>query len=152
MNSQHEVRIHIDQTPHNSPNPTTGEALYTLGKVSPGLDLYREVGGDREDPAIPNDRTPVHLKTDEHFHGGGAHKKEFTIVVNGKKKIVTKSELSFDDLVAQAFNPVPTGPNVLFTITYEGGPRENSEGTLMKGHSVKIRSGMIFNVKHTDRS
>ena len=110
MNSQHEVRIHIDQTPYNSPNPTTGEALYILGKVSPGLDLYRKVGGDREDPAISNDRAPIHLKAGEHFHSGAAHKKEFTIVVNGKKKVVTKAELSFDDLVALAFNPVPTGP------------------------------------------
>jgi Multiubiquitin len=152
MNSHHEVRIHIDQTPCNSPNPTTGEALYILGKVSPGLELYREVGGDREDPSIPNDRAPVHLKADEHFHSGAVHKKEFTIVVNGKKKVVTKAELSFDELVALAFNSVPTGPNVLFTITYEGGPRENPEGTLMKGQSVKIKNGMIFNVKHTDRS
>ena len=152
MNSHHEVRIHIDQTPYDSPNPTTGEALYILGKVSPGLELFREVGGDREDPSIPNDGAPVHLKADEHFHSGAAHKKEFTIVVNGKKKVVMKAKLSFDELVALAFNPVPTGPNVLFTITYEGGPRENPEGTLMKGQSVKIKNGMIFNVKHTDRS
>ncbi len=43
----HEVRIHIDQTRHQSPNPTTGSALYALGMVKPGFELFREVGGDR---------------------------------------------------------------------------------------------------------
>lgn len=31
-----EVRIHIDRQPHESPNPTTGAALYALGKVPAG--------------------------------------------------------------------------------------------------------------------
>jgi hypothetical protein len=40
-----EVRIHIDEEPHHSPNPTTGAALYALGHVLAGLELYREVTG-----------------------------------------------------------------------------------------------------------
>lgn len=32
-NHKHEVRVHIDQKPYESPNPTTGEALYKLGHV-----------------------------------------------------------------------------------------------------------------------
>lgn len=152
MNNHHEVRIHIDQKPYQSPNPTTGEALYALSKVTSGLELYREVRGDKEDPPVLNDRETVHLKEDEHFHSGPPQKKEFTIIVNGKKKTFANRELSFDELVVMAFNPVPTGPNVLFTITYEGGPRENPEGMLLKGQKVKIKDGMIFNVKHTDKS
>ena len=31
---KHEVRVHIDQEPFTSPNPTTGVALYTLGGVA----------------------------------------------------------------------------------------------------------------------
>ena len=31
-----EVRIHIDQHHYESPNPTTGAALYALGNVAPG--------------------------------------------------------------------------------------------------------------------
>jgi hypothetical protein len=37
--TKHHVRIHIDQQPYESPNPTTGEALYALGSVKPGLEL-----------------------------------------------------------------------------------------------------------------
>ena len=54
-NHKHEVRIHIDQKPYESPNPTTGEALYKLGHVQPGYDLFREVRGDKEDPIVEND-------------------------------------------------------------------------------------------------
>jgi len=152
MNTHQDVQIHIDQKPYHSPNPTTGEALYVLGNIAPGLELFREVRGDIEDPPIRKGSETVHLKEDEHFHSGAAQKKEFTIIVNGKKKVVAKKELSFDELVALAFNPVPTGPKVLITITYEAGPHENPEGTLPKGQRVKIKDGMIFNVKHTDQS
>ncbi|MCI0601813.1 multiubiquitin domain-containing protein [bacterium] len=147
-----EVRIHIDQKLHVSPNPTIGEAIYKLGDIEPGLVLYREVTGNREDQPIPNDQEIIHLKDGEHFHSGSAKGKEFTIIVNGRKKVVTKKELSFNEIVALAFDPVPTGENILFTITYEGGPHPNLEGTLMPGGKVKIKDGMIFNVTQTDKS
>ena len=67
---KHEVKIFIDQYAHQSPNPTTGAALYALGKVEPGLELFREVTGGREDPEVPNGPETVHLKEDEHFHSG----------------------------------------------------------------------------------
>ena len=82
-----QVRIHIDQQPYESPNPTTGEALYVLGNVKPGLELYREVAGNREDKPIPKSKEHIHLKEDEHFHSGEPHK--FTIIVNARKKTVT---------------------------------------------------------------
>ncbi len=69
-NSHREVRVHIDQHPHHSPNPTTGAALYTLGNVRHGHELFREVEGDREDLPVPNDNMSLHLREDEHFHSG----------------------------------------------------------------------------------
>jgi multiubiquitin len=150
--NQHEVRIHIDQKPYESPNPTTGEALYALGKVPEGLELYREVTGDREDRVIPHSPETVHLKEDEHFHSGPPEKKDITIIVNGRKKEIDARELSFDQVVALAFNPVPTGPNILFTITYRHGPHVNPQGNLLEGDTVKLKDGMIFNVTATDKS
>src|ERR1035441_6036114 len=97
---KHQVRIHIDQKQHESPNPTSGEALYRLGEIAPGLDLYREVSGGKEDPLIENGPETVHLKEDEHFHSGPL--KEITIIVNGRKKEISTKTLSFDQLVALA--------------------------------------------------
>lgn len=148
IEKKHEVRIHIDREPYESPNPTTGAALYRLGQVSTHRELFREVDGDHEDVPVPNDGTEVGLKQDEHFYS----EKEFTIVVNGRPKIVTERELSFDEIVLLAFNPPPSGPNIMFTITYRNGPLKNPEGTLIEGGIVKIKEGMIFNVTQTDKS
>jgi hypothetical protein len=149
---KHQARIHIDQASYHSPNPTTGEALYTLGGVAAGFELYREVRGDREDKPVENNAEPIRIHEDEHFHSGPVQVHEVAIIVNGQQKHVTAKWLTFAELVALAFNPVPMGPNILFTITYENGPHVNPEGTLMPGGKVKIKEGMIFNVTATDKS
>lgn len=83
-------------------------------------------------------------------HEGAHH--SYTIVVNGQQKTVDKDELSFDQVVALAFDPVPTGPNVMLTITYRRGHGDKPEGTLTEGESVKVKEGMIFDVTATDKS
>jgi multiubiquitin len=90
--------------------------------------------------------------SEEKKNGGQDHKKEFTIIVNARKKEVAAKELSFDQVVALAFSPVPTGPNVMFTITYRHGPKENRDGSLLEGGTVEIKNEMVFNVTQTDKS
>ena len=60
--------------------------------------------------------------------------------------------LTYNEVVALAFNPVPTGPNIKFTITYRNGPKQNPEGELLPGGKVKIKDGMIFDVTQTTKS
>jgi hypothetical protein len=148
----HDVRIHIDQKHYESPNPTTGEALYKLAAVQPGFDLFREVKGDREDPVVENDDEPIHLREDEHLHSGPAKAREFTIIVNGQKKVVTKKIATFDEIVKLAFPTQPVGTNILYTVSYEDGPRINPHGSLKEGQEVKVKNWMIFNVTATDKS
>jgi len=83
---------------------------------------------------------------------GEGHDKVRTIIVNGREKEISEKELTFDELVSLAFDPVPTGPYILFTITYRRGHGEKPEGILAEGQSVKIKDGMVFNVKYTDKS
>lgn len=78
--------------------------------------------------------------------------KETTIVVNGRQKTVTSKTLTFDEVVALAFDNPPTGENVLFTITYQRGMGNKPEGSLTAGEEVKVKEGMIFNVTSTNRS
>ncbi len=146
----HEVKIFIDQNSYHSPNPTTGAALYVLGNVQPGMELFREVTGDREDSEVDNGTESVHLKQDEHFHSGMP--KVYKIIVNGRQKEVSTKTLTFDQVVALAFNPVPSGPNVQFTVTYRKGPRKNHEGSMTEGETVRIKDGMIFDVTETNKS
>ena len=79
-------------------------------------------------------------------------KKDVTIIVNGRKKAVTKGELSFAEVVALAFNAPPTGENIIFTVTYRNARGDKSEGTLTEGQTVKVKEGTIFNVTPTDKS
>jgi hypothetical protein len=105
------------------------------------------VVGDREDKPIPKSDEHIHLKEDEHLHSGELHK--FTIIVNARKKTVTSEELTFEQTVALAFDPVP--PNSIFTVTYSGGVH-HQEGTLKPGQKVEIKDGMEFNVTETGQS
>jgi hypothetical protein len=64
----HEVRIHIDRKPYMSPRVTTHAALYVLGQVPQGYELFLEVRGDHEDEPIPNDQSEIHVIQDQHFY------------------------------------------------------------------------------------
>jgi hypothetical protein len=142
------VRIHVDREPYDSPNPTTGAALYALGGVAEHHDLFREEGGDEEDELIERRARDVRLKLDEHFYS----QKVFTIIVDTEAKEVAKNRLTFDDVVKLAFETPPAGPNILITVDYGMGPPENPQGSLRKGQSVHIKNGMVFDVSATDRS
>lgn len=78
--------------------------------------------------------------------------REITIIVNGREKTVTTKELTFDQLVALAFDDPPSGEFICFTITYRRGQGNKPEGTLIEGESVKAKDGMIFNATATDKS
>jgi hypothetical protein len=149
---KHNIRIHIDQKPYESPNPTTGEALYKLGHVQAGFELFHEVKGDKEDPEVPDGPETIHLREDEHFHSGPARPKKFIIIVNGQQKTVTTKTVTFEEIVKLAFPNPPSGQNILFTVGYEDGPHANPSGSLLPGGKVKVKDGMIFNVTPTDKS
>lgn len=142
------VRIHIDHNEYESPNPTTGKALYVLADVPKNRELFKSVTGDHEDVHIPEDEHEVRLHQDDHFYS----QKEIGIIVNGKQKTTVETSLSFEEVVKIAFEKPPEGPQTLFTVTYRNGPKQNPEGTLTAGHKVRVKKGMVFNVTPTDKS
>jgi len=82
----------------------------------------------------------------------GHHGKQTTIVVNGREKTVEGDVIAFEEVVALGLDPVPTGPNVVITVTFSDARGPKHDGTLTVGHSVEIRNGTRFNVKATDKS
>ena len=147
-----QARIHIDQHLYESPNPTTGSALYALGKVAPGLELFREVEGDREDAGVPNDGTLIHLRQDAHFHSGAPVEKVYHIIVNLEPREVRKKVLTFWEVVALAYPNPPKGPNIVYTVTYRRAAGPVHQGSLVEGGTVEIKNGTIFSVTQTDKS
>jgi hypothetical protein len=77
---------------------------------------------------------------------------EVNIIVNGRQKTVDREELSFDEVVALAFDSPPSGPNVVITVAFRRGHGNKPEGTLSAGDAVKVKDGMIFDVTATDKS
>lgn len=145
-----EVRIHIDQRPYESPNPTTGEALYRLGHIKPSLRLYREVHGNHEDPPIEDGPEPVRLRPDEHFHSGEA--RGVTIIVEGTPHEWLKRSITYAEVVTLLDPSFPQHPEVTYSVTYHRGPAHHHEGILSPGDSVKVKEGMVFNVSRTGQS
>jgi hypothetical protein len=144
----HLVRIHIDREAYESPSPTSGGALYALASIAPHRELFREVGGDKEDEVIPRSAEELHLMPDEHFYS----QKVVVVVVNGEAHEVAETRLSFEELVKIAYPAPPKGLCIEFTVTYRDGPPANPKGTLTAGHIVKIKNKMKFDVTATDRS
>lgn len=78
--------------------------------------------------------------------------KQVTIYINGTPKVIQKERLTFEEIVALAFNNPPTGDGVQFTVQYSRGHSNDSKGSLIEGQSVQAKEGMEFDVTPTNRS
>lgn len=76
------------------------------------------------------------------------------IIINGCSVEVKSRIISYVDLIdltQTTENPIKTDGR-LVTITYSNGLGSNHEGSIVPNGVVNIRSGMIFNLTHTDNS
>ncbi len=79
--------------------------------------------------------------------------KTVTIIVNGRERSWPKnSEISYEQVVELAFTSPPSGEGVQITVQYTRGEGHKPSGTLVKGQSVKVKDGMVFDVTATNRS
>ena len=81
-----------------------------------------------------------------------------TIFVRGRevkvsiKDLTPDGEISFTQVIALAYNPLPTGTDIVYEVSYFNGAGRPTEGNLIEGELVKIQDGTVFNVSYTDRS
>lgn len=93
------------------------------------------------------------MTNQEHENGNAEQEgKDITIIVNGREKVVPKTDYSFSQIVGLAYDTPQNGDNVTFTLTFRRGHGNKPEGTLTEGETVKLKDGMIFNVTATDKS
>ncbi|WP_433432284.1 multiubiquitin domain-containing protein [Nonomuraea sp. CA-141351] len=91
-------------------------------------------------------------ETHEATEAAGKHDHRHKIIVNGRERTVEAEELSFEEIIRLAFDPVPTDPDVLFTVTYRHAAGHPHQGMLVAGESVEIKNGTTFNVTPTSKS
>ncbi|MET1416825.1 multiubiquitin domain-containing protein [Roseibium sp. HPY-6] len=74
------------------------------------------------------------------------------IIVNTIEEYVEPGKISFEELAKLAFPDSEETPNTEYTVSYRKGRRDQPEGSLIAGESVKLKKGMIFDVSETDKS
>ncbi|MFZ2303758.1 MAG: multiubiquitin domain-containing protein [Minisyncoccia bacterium] len=83
---------------------------------------------------------------------GNVEHKEFTIIVNAREKKWGVKEISYQQVVELAFGSYSDNENIVYTVTYSKGDDHKKEGSLIKGQTVNVKDGMIFNATRTDKS
>ncbi len=80
--------------------------------------------------------------------------KQIGVIINGiDKQLENGTEfLSYEDVIRLAFGTYSESSNIIYTVVYSKGPKNNPKGTLVKGQFAKVREGMIFNVSRSDKS
>jgi len=84
-------------------------------------------------------------------HGHNIHH-GIVIIVNTRDKKWHKKEISYEQVAVLAFGSYSPDPNIVYTVKYSKGPEHNRQGSLVKGKSVKVECGMIFDVTQTNKS
>ena len=120
-----------------------------LGTADQGKEIILRRADGTENIIGPNDH--VHLD-DLGTERLITRVRTYVIFINGKRKTTNKASLTFDELIALAFENPPTGDGVQFTIQFTRGPEANPSGTLLEGQFVNIKNGIEFDVTPTNRS
>lgn len=126
-----------------------GVEIRKLGRIAAEELIYLAIKKPWEDELIKDD-TRVNLARPEieHFFS----KKTVTLIVNGTPHEWGKPTICFDDVVRLAYPNAAPSPTRVYTVTYDRGPKENPEGSMVKGDCVCVKDKMIFNVTETDKS
>lgn len=98
----------------------------------------KKLPGDQNHPTKPDDKPKHHI----------------SIIVNGVEKELPNHthHLSYEDIVRLAYGAYNDSNNIVYTVVYSKGPHENHKGTLVKGDTVIIKKGMVFNVGCSNKS
>lgn len=144
--------IYVDETrlEFTQPDPTGEQILQAAGKPSADYALTQILVGADDRFIAPDQTVNLALPGVEKFTS--VVLEEINIIVNARPKRVKGKTLSFAAVVALAFPNPPTGPNVLFTVTYNKAGSLQPSGNLAAGECVTIQEGTIFNVTSTDKS
>src|SRR5882724_2946187 len=130
----------------------TGSEIWKLGDIPADDEIFLKIGKPWDDELIM-DATKVDLARPglEHFFSHEAPK-DTKIIVNGREKDWDKREISFQEVIILAFTKYIDKPTMVYTVAYEDGPRQNPEGSMVRGETIFIKNKMIFHATATDKS
>ncbi len=130
----------------------TGAEIKKLGNINAEDEIFLAIKKPWEDEPIPDDKQVNLARPEiEHFY---SKDKDYniTLIVNGRPKNWTEKIITFEQVVILAFGAYEPNPDKVYTVTYDKGPHENDEGSMVRGEKVYVKNKMIFNVTATDKS
>lgn len=123
-----------------------------LGSIPDEDEVYLKIKEPWKDELI-KEEIPINLARPEIEHFFSKEVQQIvTLVVNGTPKKWDKKQISFKEIVILAFGNYIDKPTMIYTVAYEDGPKQNPEGSMIKGQSVFVKNKMIFHATATDKS
>jgi len=130
----------------------TGAEIRKLGNIPAEDEIILAIKKPWEDEPIPDDKQVNLARPEiEHFYSKDKDYK-ITLIVNGRPKLWIEKTIKFEQVVVLAFGTYDPNPSKVYTVTYDKGPHQNPEGSMVKGDKVLVKDKMIFNVTATDKS
>jgi hypothetical protein len=130
----------------------TGAEIRNLGSIPTSDEIFLAIKKPWKDELIKDDaRVDLARPEIEHFYSKDEHFK-VNLIVNLKEKSWTEKAIDFEQVVGLAYRSYDPRPEKGYTVTYDRGPHQNPEGSMVIGDRVFVKNKMIFNVKQTDKS
>lgn len=129
-----------------------GAQIRSQGNIDDDYQIFLDNKEPYEDDLIENDQIiDLARPGKEKFY---SKEKPFSIelIVNLKPKPWTEKTIAFEQVITLAYGNYDSNPGKGYTVTFDRGPHQNPEGSMVKGQSVFVKHKMIFNVKQTDKS
>lgn len=127
--------------------------MFSINK--PGQNMPPHPDTDNHQPTHPDKpHPPIGPGHPEHPDKPNEPNEPIIVIVNGVDKTLSAGieRLSYEEVVTLAYGTYNSSSSIIYSIAYSNGPVENKKGVLVKGDSVRIRKGMIFNVGCSNKS
>ena len=130
----------------------TGSEIRRLGSIPAEDEIFLAISKPWKDELIPNGKEINLARPEvEHFYSKDKHFK-VVLLVNLEEKPWVEKTITFEQVIELAYGIYDNNEDKGFTVTYDRGPHQNAEGTMVKGERVFVKDKMIFNVKQTGKS
>lgn len=130
----------------------TGKQIREIAGVDADDLIYLDNEKPYKDNLIEdNEEVDLARPTIEHFYTVEANF-QVTIIVNGQQKTWDKPKISYEEVVTLAYGACGDSPTMVYTVAYEDGPKQNPEGSMIRGAVVFVKNKMIFHATATDKS
>lgn len=74
------------------------------------------------------------------------------ILVNAMEKPWDKKQITFKEVVILEYGTFDPNPDIVYSVTYKNGPKENPEGIMKDDETLFVKNKMKFYVSRTNRS